>query len=101
MIWPFFGKTKDAVYPIFQSWLDEKFAQLRALNPDIGKVILVGDSGEAKSNKMKVLLAQKAIKQVFTSFNTPEQNTIMERVWRTLGEMATCMLLDAGLPETY
>ena len=68
---------------------------------EIGQVILVGDSGEAKSNKMKVLLAQKAIKQVFTSYNTPEQNAIMDRVWRTLGELATCMLLDAGLPETY
>ena len=50
---------------------------------------------------MRKILAQHAIKQVFTSYNTPEQNAVIERVWRTLGEMATCMLLDADLPETY
>ena len=81
--------------------MDNEFSQLRSLNPEIGQVTLVGDSGEAKSKHMKILLASYAIKQIFTSYNTPEQNAIMERVWRTLGEMATCMLLDAELPETF
>ena len=81
--------------------MDTEFTQLRSLNTEIGQVTLVGDSSEAKSKMMKSLLAQYAIKQVFTSYNTPEKNALMERVWRTLGEMATRMLLDAELPETF
>ena len=100
-VWSYFGTRKDQVYAIFQYWLDTEFTQLRSLNPEIGQVTLVGDSGEAKSKNMKSLLVNYAIKQIFTSYNTPEQNALMERVWRTLGEMATCMLLDAELPETF
>ena len=100
-VWPFFGKNKSDVYAIFKYWLENEFTQIRALNSQLGQVTLVGDSGEAKSDNMRKILAQHAIKQVFTSYNTPEQNAVIERVWRTLGEMATCMLLDADLPETY
>ena len=39
--------------------------------------------------------------QQFTCYNTPENNAIMERVWRTIAEMAIAMLVDSGLPETF
>ena len=76
---------------------------LRVSDSDLRRYVdhVLDECVRSKSKMMKSLLAQYAIKQVFTSYNTPEQNALMERVWRTLGEMATCMLLEAELPETF
>ena len=41
------------------------------------------------------------IVQQYTPYNTPELNAIIERVWRTLMEMATAMLLSSDLPDSY
>ena len=65
-VWPFFGKNKSDVYAIFKYWLENELTQIRALNSQLGQVTLVGDSGEAKSDNMRKILAQHAIKQVFT-----------------------------------
>jgi hypothetical protein len=100
-VWPFFGQHKSDCYQFFQHWLDNDFTQLRGVYKDLGQVILVADQGESKSDKLRVLLAKHGIKQVFTSANTPEQNALIERVWRTLGEMATCMLTEAKLSEVF
>jgi hypothetical protein len=33
--------------------------------------------------------------------DTPEMNAITERKWRTLNQMARCMLLQSGLPVDF
>ena len=58
------------------------------------------DNGtEFQSSKFKEICLKNKIKQEFSSPNSPHQNGTSERAWRTLFEMARCLLLESGLPK--
>ena len=84
-----------------QEFIDTVIARVRASDPTLGLISIVADSGESRSNKMERLLAKYNMEPLYTNYNTPEVNSVIERVWRTIQEMATSMLLDSELPETY
>ncbi|KAJ8038704.1 hypothetical protein HOLleu_16202 [Holothuria leucospilota] len=57
------------------------------------------NGGEFTSQEFTSLLRDKGIKQEFTSPESTHQNGTAERYWRTLFEMARCLLLEANLPK--
>jgi hypothetical protein len=57
--------------------------------------------GECTSNATIGFLRGVGIELTTTCPYTPEQNMIIERVWRTIGESSITMLLTANLSESY
>ena len=57
------------------------------------------NGGEFTSSEFKNFLIDNKIKQEFSSPHSPHQNGTAERMWRTLFEMARCLLIEAKLPK--
>ena len=95
----YFIKKKSDVYDCIEDYLSNEVANLRARNPTLAArtIALTSDVGESVSNRTARLLASKAVLMQRTIPHTPEQNGIIERVWGTIGTMATAMLADSGL----
>ena len=73
----------------------------RVANRELGITTLVTDGGELRSNNAAALCAKYNVIQKFTCYNTPENNDINERIWRTIAEMTIATLADSGLPEPF
>mmetsp|Transcript_12208 Transcript_12208/g.21920 ORF Transcript_12208/g.21920 Transcript_12208/m.21920 type:complete len:504 (-) Transcript_12208:653-2164(-) len=54
-----------------------------------------------RSVAFKQLCATHDIELSFSAPYSPHQNALAERPWRTLAEMARCLLSTAGLPRSY
>lgn len=65
------------------------------------KVIRSDGGGEFINNDLRLFYKQQGIKSQFTTPYSPQQNGIAERKNRALSEMATCMLIDAGLEKKF
>ena len=57
--------------------------------------------GECTSDVVISFLNSVGIKLTTTCPHTPEQNMVIERVWRTIGESAIAFLLTADRSESY
>jgi hypothetical protein len=100
-VWCWFCKHKDEAFYFIKYFFELELTRARASNSDLGTVTLVTDGGELHSKNAAKVCAIHNVLQQFTCYNTPENNSIMERVWRTIAEMAIAMLVDSGLPETF
>ena len=60
-----------------------------------------GDNGELKTTSVASYLMRKRIVSRYTQPYHPESNGMSERAFRTIYELATSMLVHAGLPEPY
>ena len=63
------------------------------------KCIRSDGGGEFSSHEYENLLVKNHIKHEKSAPNSPHQNGTAERAWRTLFEMARCLLLEAELPK--
>ncbi|KAK3883860.1 hypothetical protein Pcinc_011828 [Petrolisthes cinctipes] len=63
------------------------------------KKIRTDNGTEFTSAEFRSLLVKNCIKHEFSAPYSPHQNGTAERSWRTLFEMARCMLLGAKLPK--
>jgi hypothetical protein len=86
---------------MIKHFLEIELVRVRAANRELGVAILVADGGELHSKNAEKLCAIHNVIQKFTCYNTPENNAIIERVWRTIAEMAIAMLADSDLPEPF
>ena len=60
------------------------------------------DNGtEFTNHEFKGFLIDNKIAQEFSAPHSPHQNGTAERMWRTLFEMARCLLIDSGLPKYF
>ena len=58
------------------------------------------DNGtEFSGSSFRNLLIKNKIKQEFSAPHSPHQNGTAERMWRTLFEMARCLLIESRLPK--
>ena len=57
------------------------------------------NGGEFMNNRFKSLLRKRGIKHETSAPYSPHQNGTVERTWRTLFNMARCLLLEAKLPK--
>ena len=67
--------------------------KLRRLHSDNG--------GEYTSAEMKKFCIAEGIHQTFTAPDTPAQNGIAERSWRSILDKVRCMLVESGLPSKF
>ena len=63
------------------------------------KRLRTDNGSEFTSTEFRSLLVRNRIKQEFSSPYSPHQNGTVERSWRTIYEMARCLLLEANLPK--
>ena len=63
--------------------------------------IIQSDTGEFVSREIEGILAENGGVLRHSSPYTPETQAVIERLWRTVTELATTMLLAAQLPEPY
>lgn len=64
-------------------------------------VIRSDGGGEYVNRELKDYYAKEGIQAQYSAAYSPQQNGVAERKNRTLQEMATCMLVDAGLDRKY
>lgn len=65
------------------------------------RVIRSDGGGEFNNNELKAFYRAEGIKPQFTAPYSPQQNGVAERKNRSITEMATCMLIDAGMEKRY
>ena len=99
----FYIKKKSDVGKCLRIWYDKYIRALR-LSPwsnELTHIFLNTDMGESTSTDIITFLQSVGIQLTSSCPHTPEQNMIIERVWRTIGESAIAMLLTADLSEPY
>ena len=99
----FYIKNKSDVGECIRSWYETYIKALRvsAVPGKLTHIFLHTDMGESTSHKIIDYLNTVGISLKTTCPHTPEQNMVIERVWRTIGESAIAMLLTAELSESY
>ena len=65
----------------------------------IVRILRSDNGGEYTSRAFAQFCTDEGIKQEFTVPDTPQQNGVAERYFRTIVEMTRCLLLDSGLPK--
>ena len=99
----FYIKKKSDVESCLRAWY-ERYIQALRLAPwkdELTHIFLNTDMGECTSNKIISFLNSVGVQLTTTCPHIPEQNMVIERVWRTIGESAIAMLLTANLSEPY
>ena len=97
----YFMKTKDEVLHYFTLFHDHFIPYIREMQPQLKSITVFSDMGEFHSLAVRDYCASKGINHMTTNAYSPQQNGIIERVWRTISEGAVAMLLTANLPENY
>eukprot|EP00795_Rhopilema_esculentum_P002680 gene2680-888_t len=94
LIMVYFLKGKsDAIYAM------EKFLADVAVYGTV-KRMRCDNGGEFTSEKFKQLLIENKIKQEMSAPYSPHQNGTVERSWRSIFDMARCLLLESTLPKS-
>lgn len=65
------------------------------------RVVRSDGGGEFLNNELRGFYKAEGIQLQYTTAYSPQQNGVAERKNRSLGEMATCMLVDAGLEKRF
>ena len=93
LIFVYFLKNKSDAPKATDKFLTDiaPYGKLKRLRSDNGT--------EYTSNEFKALMVKNKIHQEFSAPYSPHQNSGAERAWRTLFDMARCLLLEAGLPK--
>ena len=73
----------------------------RRVNYGLNGFTLQSDNGEMKSERVNKFLQEKGGVLLTCCSYAPETQSKIERVWRTIQNMATAMLLEMKLPEPY
>ena len=96
-VWVYFLKNKFEAFAKFKKWKAE-------VENQTGRKIkcLRSDNGiEYKYGEFLKFCEEHGIKRHFTVRRTPQQNGMAERLNRTIGEIARCIRLNAGLPKVF
>jgi hypothetical protein len=98
----YYIKRKSEVGNCLKNWYEKYVMALRNLyKEELLHIFLNTDMGESTSNAVIHYLAGVGVQLTSTCPHTPEQNMVIERVWRSIGESAIAMLLTAELSEPY
>ena len=90
----YFLKQKSDTVEATQKFLADiaPFGKIKRIRSDNGT--------EFKSNQFQSLLRKNLIKHETSAPYSPHQNGTVERMWRSLFEMARCLLLESELPKS-
>jgi len=94
LIMVYFLKMKSDTIKATEKFLSEVLAygQVKRIRSDNG--------GEYTSTNFKNLLIKNKIKHEMSAPQSPHQNGTVERSWRSVFDMARCMLIESKLPKT-
>ena len=95
------NKDDNTTVEVFKTWYKNVIVPLRAADSTFTKVFVHSDLGELSSQAAKDFATEHGIYLTYTAAYTPELNSIIERVWRTITDSAVAMLLHARLSESY
>ena len=89
----YFLKQKSDTLEATEKYLSDTapFGKIKRLRSDNGS--------EFTSKNFKSLPRKNAIKHEMSAPYSPHQNDTVERAWRSLFDMARCLLLEANLPK--
>ncbi|GFR67435.1 transposon Ty2-C Gag-Pol polyprotein [Elysia marginata] len=90
----YFLKNKSDAATAFKKFLADTSPYGRV------KRVISDQGGEFVSSEFSSLLVENKIKHEKSAPFSPHQNGTAERAWRTLFDMARCLLLQSGLPKT-
>lgn len=93
MLFTYFLRSKDEAATAFKQFLSvvAPIGQVKELHSDNG--------GEYIGRHFQSVLIERGIKHTTTAPHTAYQNSKAERSWRSLMEMARCLLVEANLPK--
>ena len=95
-------KSASSVYKHLQSFIHNVLVPKRSIDRELGYIYIMSDCGsEFDNNDIKKLCLENGIIQNFSCPYTPETHGKIERLWRTISEMARAMLFESGLPEEW
>ena len=99
----YFINTKSDVNKCFDDYCRHELAILRGRNPKLASrtILFIIDGGEAASIKVEDIMTRHGAVYKKTLAYIAEQDSLIERVWGTIGTMARAVLADAKLPEMY
>ena len=94
LIMVYFLKMKSDTVKATEKFLAEvsAYGQVKRIRSDNG--------GEYTSTNFKNLLIKNKIKHEMSAPHSPHQNGTVERSWRSVFDMARCMLIESKLPKT-
>ena len=98
-IFLYFSKSKE-VYEQTKDLIEVEIPKLRVRH-NLKDFIIHSDVGEFQSDKIRALVRSVGGEIEKGSAYTPEHQCFIERAWRTIKEMASAMILAAGLSEAY
>jgi len=97
MLWAYLMKKKDQAPQCIKEWIamveNQSGKKLKVLRSDNG--------GEFKNHHLDELFKAKGIVQQYTTAYTPEQNSVAERMNRTIMEKARAMRFESGLAPKF
>ncbi|KAH9650170.1 Integrase catalytic domain-containing protein [Citrus sinensis] len=96
-VWVYTMRAKDEVLEIFVKW--KKLVETQTGRKI--KVLRSDNGGEYTSDPFLQVCQNEGIKRHFTVRHTPQQNSVAERMNRTLLEKVRCMLSNAGLDKRF
>ena len=73
----------------------------RRVNHGLKEFVIQSDNGEAKSKKVIEFLRVNGGALLTCCSYSPETNSKIERVWRTIHDMSTALMLNRKLPEQF
>jgi len=92
------------MHQCLKSWYEEYIIPLRqtsAQKQDLEYIFLNTDIGEYTSNSTINFLKGVGIELTATCPYAYEKHMVIERIWRTIGELAIAMLLTSSLSEIF
>jgi len=95
MSFTYYVEHKSEVYDVLVNDYNPnviKYMQERRTPLTCSPVTIVSDNGEFKSTRVKELLAQCGICQLFTCTYTPEHNRLIERLWHMMHTTTSTMM---------
>ena len=95
MIFVYFLRSKDESHTALKQFIADvsPIGHIKEIHSDNG--------GEYLSEQFRDVLIENRIKQTTTASHTPYQNGKAERSWRSLLDMARCLLTDANLSKPF
>ena len=97
MVWLGLMKHKDEAFEKFQSFKalveNESDYKIKCLRSDRG--------GDFTSNEFFDFCEEHGIRREFSTARTPQQNGVVERMNKTVQQMARAMLDEFGTPATF
>lgn len=93
VMWVYMLKSKDEVFSVFKRFRDQVEDDKKKL-----KVFRTDRGGEFTFTEFKMYCEEAGIERHYTAPYTPQQNGVVERMNRTIVEMARSFLKEMNLP---